>query len=442
MAERDRVLAVLPFESIAADQSNEYFAAGMTDEIIAQLSKLASLRVISSNAVARYTRAKADRPRDWDDLGVGRLVTGSVRQAGSQVRIHVQLVDARSDQTIWSEECDRALQDIFAVQSDVARRIAGALQVTLDPAEGQRIDRAPTRNLEAYNLYLRATAWPDRAIAAVHPARNATTRRSTCPTGRAPGSNFALARAVLARRFGFKSDFGDKKYLSLALEEARKAVAADPRRAAPITPSASPNTGWAGCERVSSRFCARRSSIRASAMPWPTCPTPKSASVISIKGCTWARRGFTVAPNMAGNYYHVGVALLELAGDEATQRWLADARLRLPHYARIPILLATLEGVNGRDNEALDLLRRTTQEDPANEELQVAFMDMAVIAAAPERESLTEARFRAGPEARGNLLPESSRLRTPISCESAARPLGPICGSLRPSTSRSASWGR
>jgi len=123
-----RVLAVFPFENISADRSQDYFSAGITEEISGQLSKLASLQVLSRIAIARYKDPRTNLRQMAAELGLGSVVVGSVRQVGSSVRIHVELVDPRNDRTVWSEQYDRELKDIFAVQSDVALRIADALE--------------------------------------------------------------------------------------------------------------------------------------------------------------------------------------------------------------------------------------------------------------------------------------------------------------------------
>ena len=116
-----RVLAVLPFENISADQSQQYFVAGMTEEITAQLARLSSLRLMSRTAVAHYTDAPDTTRRIRDELGVGALLTGSVRLAGERARISVQLVDTETAQAIWTQQYDQTMNDVLQMQSDVAQ---------------------------------------------------------------------------------------------------------------------------------------------------------------------------------------------------------------------------------------------------------------------------------------------------------------------------------
>lgn len=150
----DRLVAVLPFLNLSADPDNEYFADGMTEDVIAQLSKVPALKVISRTSVMAFKKREHDLREIAARLGAGILLDGSVRRAGDRVRIVAQLIDARTDQHLWSETYDRQLTDIFAIQTDVAFHIAAALDAALTPEDRRRIRREPTANLEAYQLYL------------------------------------------------------------------------------------------------------------------------------------------------------------------------------------------------------------------------------------------------------------------------------------------------
>ncbi|MCK4775230.1 MAG: tetratricopeptide repeat protein, partial [Candidatus Krumholzibacteria bacterium] len=132
-----------------------YFSDGITDDIIAQLSKIADLRVVSRTSVMRYKDTEKSLREIADELGVATILEGSVRRAQGQVRIVSQLIDARTDEHIWAESYDRELREIFKIQSDVAERIARALEATLTDDEAARIRTVPTGNMEAYDLYLR-----------------------------------------------------------------------------------------------------------------------------------------------------------------------------------------------------------------------------------------------------------------------------------------------
>ncbi len=151
----ERSLAVLPFENLSEDKANAYFADGMQDEIITRLAKIGALKVISRSSTQRY-RGKVENVAEIArQLGVAHLVEGSVQKVGERVRINVQLIDAQNDEHLWAELYDRNLTDIFAVQSELATRIASSLQATLSGAERAALTGKPTNNLAAYDAYLR-----------------------------------------------------------------------------------------------------------------------------------------------------------------------------------------------------------------------------------------------------------------------------------------------
>ncbi|UCG50492.1 MAG: protein kinase [Candidatus Latescibacterota bacterium] len=148
-------IAVLPFDNLSADPENEYFSDGITEDIIAHLSKIADLRVISRTSTMRYKNTDKNIAEIGEELGVGAILEGSVRRAGNKVRVVSQLIDAGTDEHLWADTYDRELKDIFEIQSDVAEKIARALKATLTPQEKVRIETAPTQNMAAYDAYLR-----------------------------------------------------------------------------------------------------------------------------------------------------------------------------------------------------------------------------------------------------------------------------------------------
>jgi serine/threonine protein kinase/Tfp pilus assembly protein PilF len=147
-------VAVLPFLSLSANPENEFFAEGITEDVIAQLSKIRSLKVISRTSVMQFKKREQSLREIGATLQVATVLEGSVRQAGDRVRIVAQLIDAETDRHLWSETYDRQLTDIFAIQADVALQIAAALKAELSSAEQIRMHRKPTSDLRAYQLYL------------------------------------------------------------------------------------------------------------------------------------------------------------------------------------------------------------------------------------------------------------------------------------------------
>ena len=148
-------IAVLPFLNMSADPENEYFADGMTEDVIAQLSKIRALKVISRTSVMPFKKREQSLREIAAKLGVATLVEGSLRRAGNRVRIVAQLIDAETDQHLWAETYDRQFTDIFAIQSDVALQIAAAVNAEISTGEKTRIGKEPTSDLEAYHLYLK-----------------------------------------------------------------------------------------------------------------------------------------------------------------------------------------------------------------------------------------------------------------------------------------------
>jgi TolB-like protein/Flp pilus assembly protein TadD len=152
----DKSIAVLPFENLSDDKENAYFADGIQDDVLTNLSKIGDLKVISRTSVMPY-RGKASNVREIGKaLGVATILEGSVRRIGNRVRVNVQLINAENDQHIWAEDYDRDLTDVFAIQTDLAKKIAGELQAKLSPAEQAQMERKPTENGEAYLAFVQA----------------------------------------------------------------------------------------------------------------------------------------------------------------------------------------------------------------------------------------------------------------------------------------------
>lgn len=152
-------IAVLPFLNLSAEPDNEYFADGITEDVIAHLSKVRALRVISLNSVMPFKGRKQNIEEIGAALNVTTLLDGSVRRAGDDVRIVAKLIDVASDQHLWAETYDRKLTDIFAIQTDVALKISAALKAELSHDETTRVERPPTRDLQAYQLFLKGRQW-------------------------------------------------------------------------------------------------------------------------------------------------------------------------------------------------------------------------------------------------------------------------------------------
>ena len=157
-AASEKSIAVLPFENLSEEKSNAYFAEGIQDEILARLSKIADLKVISRTSTQRFKSSPGNLPEIAKQLGVANILEGSVQKAADQVRVSVQLINALNDSHTWAETYDRKLIDVFQVESDVAQKIANALEAKLTGKEKAAISNRGTKNPQAYDAYLRAIA--------------------------------------------------------------------------------------------------------------------------------------------------------------------------------------------------------------------------------------------------------------------------------------------
>src|ERR1700737_597585 len=150
-------IAVLPFENRSEDKANAYFADGIQDEILTDLARIADLKVISRTSVMHYRSGIARNLREiGEQLGGAHVLEGSVQRAGNRVRVNAQLVDARTDRHLWAQTYDRDLANVFAIQSEIAKQIADQLQAKLSQREKTAIERPPTNDITAFDLYTRA----------------------------------------------------------------------------------------------------------------------------------------------------------------------------------------------------------------------------------------------------------------------------------------------
>ncbi len=156
-------IAVLPFENLSADKNNEYFVAGMQDLILTKLADIEDLKVIARTSTAEYASHPENLTQIGQQLGVATILEGSVQKAGNQVLINVQLIDVKTDEHIWAQAYTRTLDNVFGVEGEVADKIATALNAKLSPAETATLATVPTKNREAYDLFLRAEYQANKA---------------------------------------------------------------------------------------------------------------------------------------------------------------------------------------------------------------------------------------------------------------------------------------
>lgn len=157
-----KTIAVLPFNNMSGNPEDEYLSDGMTEDILTHLGKIADLKVISRTTMMQYKGSKKSLRDIAKELNAGVVLEGSVRRVADQLRITAQLIDAGSDAHLWAEMYDNEFTKIFAIQSDVAQKIAAALDAKLSPSEKERIEKKPTVNIDAYKMYLKGREYRSR----------------------------------------------------------------------------------------------------------------------------------------------------------------------------------------------------------------------------------------------------------------------------------------
>jgi len=199
----EKSIAVLPFQNLSDEKANAYFADGVQDEILTDLAKVADLKVISRTSVMQYRDAAARNLREIaQQLGVAHVLEGSVQRAANRVRVSAQLIDARTDTHLWAEHYDRDLADVFAIQSEIAKTIADQLQAKISLSEKAAIEKVPTTDLVAFDLYERAKAlWAD-VTDPLHAQKNLSEAAQLLNEAVARDPQFLLAWCLLSRVHG------------------------------------------------------------------------------------------------------------------------------------------------------------------------------------------------------------------------------------------------
>ena len=160
-----RSIAVLPFATLSDDRDDAYFADGVQDQILTNLSRVSDLKVISHTSVRQYkTGAERNVREIGQQLGVAYVIEGSVQRARDRLRINAELIDARTDTHVWAETYDRTAADLFAIQSELAQKIVAQLKAKLSPQQKAQIEERPTQDLDAFELYLQAKTTVDSYI--------------------------------------------------------------------------------------------------------------------------------------------------------------------------------------------------------------------------------------------------------------------------------------
>ncbi len=322
-------IAVLPFANLSADPENEYFSDGITEEILTALTKLGNLKVISRTSIMQYKGTSKSVREIGSELDVGMVLEGSVRRARDRVRITAQLIDAVSDEHLWAENYDRDLDDIFAIQSDVAQRIVETLKVQLTPRERARIAERPTEDVQAYEWYLKGRHYLSR--------RTAPTLRQAIDRFRkavAADPSFAQAWVGLADGLVLLAH-----YSATPLSE----VADEARSAAERALALSPDLGEA---EISLGFLAL------SQWEWEEAERR-------------FRRGLELTPGYATGHHWLGILLRAVGRHDEAISTLRRALSLDPLSLPIQMAIGTATMFSGRLEEAEEVYRKAIELDPA-----------------------------------------------------------------------------
>jgi TolB-like protein len=394
---------VRPFRSLSADPAQAYFAAGVTEEIRGQLSQVSSLRLLSRNALE--APAATDPAKIVRDLGVTQLVDGSVRLEGKRVRVAAELVDASTQQTLWSDQYDRDIADVLAVQSEVALQIARALSANLSPAEQQRLGQAPTTNAEAYRLYLEARPAPTfdrvRNLAAIELLRKAV----------ALDPRFAMAHATIGFRQVVMGYYDAPSNVDEGIMTTQTALKLNPSLpfAHFVLGTGHAMKGEGGKGRLAFLRALELDPNNTSAMA--------NLSVLESnfgrpgEGLVWARRMFALSGRRGNDFYHLVVPLITLRADNVARRTLLEGERRHPDFPRIQLLLSALEYYEGRTEEAIRRLAKIQQRWPDNEELKFMRADYAHLTTSADFGPALDALEHGSDSSNTIFLPMTLRLR-------------------------------
>ena len=376
--DRRRLLAVLPFENISGSGEG-YFAQGMTQEVTSQLSKLSALRVIGSTAVAQFKDPRSQLSALAKELGIGSVVTGTVREQGTRVRVNVELIDAQSGHVIWSEQYDREGVDVFAAQSDIAVQVGKALNASVTLEEQARIGKRPTSSVAAYELFVQARTAPGTTNEDRLRARIDLLNRAVAIDPR-----FAEAHSEIANAYYFLGAYGDRSALARGVEAGNSALKIDPELA----------SGFRGLALNLNEMGRLREALPAYLKAVTLNPSYGAGLVDFAHGLMtagrydealkYALRARQLNPNARGGGYHLGVALVQLDDDARSERFLTAAAARSPSDSRLQLLLAFLDLRRGRPQAAIDRIRAAAEKTPNNIEVLLPRAEIGTFAGAPD----------------------------------------------------------
>jgi adenylate cyclase len=327
-------IAVLPFVNMSGDTENEYFSDGISEEILNLLVKLPQLKVASRTSAFIFKGKEASIPTVAGELGVDTVLEGSVRRAGDRVRITAQLIEAESDSHLWSETYDREMNDVFAIQDEIAQNIVDALEVTLSPKERRAIQYVATSNAQAFDFYLRG-----RSFMYTMTRRDYEHAIRMFEQAISVDAKFAQAYAGIADAYSHLYRYADasNENVRRSVEASEKAIALDPD-------AAEPHASRGLSLFISGQFEAAKSEFE-----------------VAIK----------LNPNLFDAYYYYGLACSSNSEFEAAEKMYLKAMEVNPADYQSPLFLAQAYTSLGRKHDemrvrlgALETIQRHLEMNP------------------------------------------------------------------------------
>jgi serine/threonine protein kinase/Tfp pilus assembly protein PilF len=348
-------VAVLPFVNMSPEKENEYFSDGVTEDIIAQLSKIGDLKVISRTSIMRYKNSAKSIRKIGKELDVTTILEGSVRKANNRVRIVSRLVDARTDIYLWAQTYDREMKDIFEIQTDVAQRIASSLEAKISPVEKERLQKKQTDNLTAYDYYLKGRDYyyryhkQDNEIA-IELFKKALELDLEYALAFA-GLGDAYAQRTL--KFGFASTWVDS-----AIEIANKAILLDPDLAEGYKAL---GLAYIAKSRIRQALEANHKAVQLNANHYP--------ALINIgwsyfnlgrfeEALHYMKKSLALNPTGAYDCYGIGSVYLKLNDLAKAEKWFDRALELQPDFIYAHAKLVEMYLGQGKHQQAMEHSRR------------------------------------------------------------------------------------
>ena len=391
-------VAVLPFENLSPDPNDAYFAAGLHDEILSRLGKLSNLSVISRTSMLRYADSDLSIPEIARELNVGTVMEGSVRYAAGRVRITTQLIDAATDEHLWSETYEREFSDIFAIESDIAMNVANALEAEFSLEEQESIEKMSTRSPAAYALYLKGLSTPESFSSYLDQAI-------------ALDPQFALAyahRAIINTYDLVGVGFGSAPDEVLELE---RSISEDAEHALSIDPTLGlAHAALAAVHQANWRGTAAEQAFQRALdlSPNDVGVLVQYAEVKAARGerdeaIRLHRRALELDPNSWFAPFQLGATYRKFGEWDAAAATFQNVLNRYPADVRSNVLLAVVEAHRGNATEAVRLLQLAEQLGPPLFHV-VRMVQAYALAGRPEeaRRMFTEFEQRAAAEGIGD----------------------------------------